>query len=550
MTSVAELVADPALRLEVAAGRGGLDREVTAAAVSELAEPGPWLQGGELLLTIGLLLHRYDDYVAHLDAAGVPALGLGLGAGLRHQVVPEALAAACEAAGMPLLAVPDGVPFIAVTKAVFALRARGERRHLEWALATQRALTAAAVTPGGLGGILTAHGRATGCDAVVVDLLGRPLAGGPARLVDELAELTAQVRAQGLLGAGVDIDGERRREVHPLGSRRLRAVLLLDGPTAAPTANQVTSALVSLLSLELERHHGLGAAERRGRAQLLAHFARGTVDDDVAARRLAAAGLPERELRAAVIAADQVTDPAAGGGAAARRAGHAAAGGAGHAAARGAGHAAARGAGHAAARGAGHAVDRPVDRGAAAGAEAAGLAADLSAALPDALVRIVGEVVELAVPADVDLDAALAVLAAGRPAGIGIAARPGGLAVSLRQARSALPESRVRGRPVRAVDLAGVRTLLAVVPPDRLRTYADAVLGHLDADPRAAELLRALAAFCEHNGHWERTAEALGVHRHTVRHRIEAVEQRTGRRLAAAQDRHELWLAIRVRDLL
>ena len=526
MTSVAELVADPALRLEVAAGRGGLDREVTAAAVSELAEPGPWLQGGELLLTIGLLLHRYDDYVAHLDAAGVPALGLGLGAGLRHQVVPEALAAACEAVGMALLAVPDGVPFIAVTKAVFALRARGERRHLEWALATQRALTAAAVTPGGLGGILTAHGRATGCDAVVVDLLGRPLAGGPARLVDELAGLTAQVRAQGLLGAGVDIDGERRREVHPLGSRRLRAVLLLDGPTTAPVANQVTSALVSLLSLELERHHGLGAAERRGRAQLLAHFARGTVDDDVAARRLAAAGLPERELRAAVIAADQVTDPAAGGGADARRAGHAAAG------------------------GAGHAVDRPVDRGAAAGAEAAGLAADLSAALPDALVRIVGEVVELAVPADVDLDAALAVLAAGRPAGIGIAARPGGLAVSLRQARSALPESRVRGRPVRAVDLAGVRTLLAVVPPDRLRTYADAVLGHLDADPRAAELLRALAAFCEHNGHWERTAEALGVHRHTVRHRIEAVEQRTGRRLAAAQDRHELWLAIRVRDLL
>ena len=41
MASVAELVADPALRLEVAAGRGGLDREVTAAAVSELAEPGP-----------------------------------------------------------------------------------------------------------------------------------------------------------------------------------------------------------------------------------------------------------------------------------------------------------------------------------------------------------------------------------------------------------------------------------------------------------------------------------------------------------------------------
>ena len=141
-------------------------------------------------------------------------------------------------------------------------------------------------------------------------------------------------------------------------------------------------------------------------------------------------------------------------------------------------------------------------------------------------------------------------LAAGRPAGVGIAVRPGALAVSLRQARSALPESRVRGRHVHATDLAGARTLLATVDVDRLRTYADAVLGHLDADPRADELLRALTAFCEHNGHWERTAEALGVHRHTVRHRIEAVEQRTGRRLAVAQDRHELWLALRVRDLL
>jgi purine catabolism regulator len=101
---------------------------------------------------------------------------------------------------------------------------------------------------------------------------------------------------------------------------------------------------------------------------------------------------------------------------------------------------------------------------------------------------------------------------------------------------------------VHATDVAGARTLLAGLEADRLHAYADAVLGHLDADPRADELLRALAAFCEHNGHRERAAEALGVHRHTVRHRIEAVEALTGRRLAAAQDRHELWLALRARD--
>src|SRR5206468_2415880 len=84
--------------------------------------------GAELLLTIGLLLDESDAgcaaYVAGLQAAGVRALGLGLGADLRYQSAPPDLVRAAEDVGMPLLTVPDGVPFIAVTKAVFAWRAR------------------------------------------------------------------------------------------------------------------------------------------------------------------------------------------------------------------------------------------------------------------------------------------------------------------------------------------------------------------------------------------------------------------------------------------
>src|SRR5258707_11287155 len=84
MLTVAELVGDPELGLELVAGAGGAGREIEAAAVSELANPGPWLQGGELLLTIGLLLPQTTDgcrsYLAGLDTAGVQAVGLGLGA--------------------------------------------------------------------------------------------------------------------------------------------------------------------------------------------------------------------------------------------------------------------------------------------------------------------------------------------------------------------------------------------------------------------------------------------------------------------------------------
>jgi hypothetical protein len=92
----------------------------------------------------------------------VRAVGLGLGAELPHQGAPARLITAADEVGMPLLTVPDTVPFIAVTKAVFAYRARTERQELEWALQTQRALTAASVTPGGLLGILAAHREATG----------------------------------------------------------------------------------------------------------------------------------------------------------------------------------------------------------------------------------------------------------------------------------------------------------------------------------------------------------------------------------------------------
>ena len=148
-----------------------------------------------------------------------------------------------------------------------------------------------------------------------------------------------------------------------------------------------------------------------------------------------------------------------------------------------------------------------------------------------------------------DLPAVLATLAADRPAGIGIAVRPGAVAVSLRQARSALPASRVQGRHLHAEEIASARMLLNAVGAEALQAYTDAVLGPLDATDRATDLLRGLTAFLEHNGHWAAAANALRVHRHTMRNRIETVERLTGRRMDSAQDRHELWLALRARDL-
>lgn len=181
--------------------------------------------------------------------------------------------------------------------------------------------------------------------------------------------------------------------------------------------------------------------------------------------------------------------------------------------------------------------------------DAEGLAADLAATLPDALVRRIGGVVHIAVPASVDLREALRRIATGRPTGIGIGVRPGALAVSLRQATSALAASRLRHELVVATDLASSRLILSHVPGTVLQSYADAVLGPLDAADQPGPLLATLSTFLESNGAWEVAANAMHVHRHTMRNRIAGIEQITGKRLDTAQDRFELWLALRVRDL-
>src|SRR4051794_20986850 len=74
------------------------EAEVRWVAVSELADPAPFLEGGEVLLTTGLDTRRWrpewKDYVGRLADAGVVALGLAVG--LTHDRAPDALVDACR----------------------------------------------------------------------------------------------------------------------------------------------------------------------------------------------------------------------------------------------------------------------------------------------------------------------------------------------------------------------------------------------------------------------------------------------------------------------
>jgi purine catabolism regulator len=129
------------------------------------------------------------------------------------------------------------------------------------------------------------------------------------------------------------------------------------------------------------------------------------------------------------------------------------------------------------------------------------------------------------------------------------------LRLSFHEARCALEAVRLQNGDAPEVatyeDLGAFQLLLSLQDDDALVSYCRGVLGPVEQGEGdyGDELLRSLDVFIEHNGHWEKAANALYCHRHTLRYRIRRVEQLTGRDFSNARDRIEFWLALRGREL-
>jgi DNA-binding PucR family transcriptional regulator len=129
------------------------------------------------------------------------------------------------------------------------------------------------------------------------------------------------------------------------------------------------------------------------------------------------------------------------------------------------------------------------------------------------------------------------------------------LRMSFHEARCALEAVRLRNGDAPEVasyrDLGAFQLLLSLQDDDALSSYCRGVLGPIEQAEGGygEELVHSLDVFIEHNGHWEKAANVLYCHRHTLRYRIRRVEQLTGRDFSNARDRIEFWLALRGREL-
>ncbi|GAA3954677.1 PucR family transcriptional regulator [Streptomyces marokkonensis] len=551
--TLASLVHHSALRLTVRAGEDRLDVPVRWAHVSELADPVPYMEGGELLLITALKLDAEDPeamrrYVKRLAGAGV--VGLGFAVGVNYDDIPEALVEAARQEGLPLLEVPRRTPFLAISKAVSAAIAADQYRAVTAGFAAQRELTRQALTDGPEG-LLAALATQVDGWAALYDASGAVVATAPEWAGRRAARLTADVRrlrerpapASSVVGGAEESDHPEnadRVELHSLGtSRRPRSALAVGTAGALGTAERyAVHSAIALLTLTTERSRSLHEAEQRIDAAVLRMLLAGEPDH---ARTVAGdlyGGLLDAPFRMIV------AESASASAARAHAGPHA-------------GVSATRTRPSAAAPAA---VDTdPFDALAEVVESAAARSGESVLVVPEGE-RLVVLATDggAAVAACVEYASALE---PGRPAPgpmaggdeeclvVGLSAPSGPIAASAayKQAEQALSVARRRGRVCVEHEHLAAGSVLPLLADDAVRAFADGLLRALrdhDATGRG-DLVASLRAWLSRHGQWDAAAADLGVHRHTLRYRMRRVEEILGRSLDDADVRMELWLALK-----
>ncbi|MFJ8844229.1 PucR family transcriptional regulator [Streptomyces cyaneofuscatus] len=260
---LAELLAREDLGLRRIAGPA--DADLLWVHTSEMADPYPYLLGGELLLSAGVLLTDPDRYVARLVEAGAAALGFGVRP--VYEAVPEALVEACDRYGLPLLEVPPETPFTTIARAVWRLMAEARHRELRRVTRAQQALATAAARPDPVPAVLHQLATQLSGRAVLLTARGEEVhAAGrrpPPEAAAALARLARVVARErpGSPASATDTHGATHLAAYALGGGE-GLVLSLATRGRKPGDHTVAGIAVVLLSLLAAPHQGADAADR------------------------------------------------------------------------------------------------------------------------------------------------------------------------------------------------------------------------------------------------------------------------------------------------
>lgn len=486
MVDVALLLEQDELRLR-AVHLARPDAAIRWVATSELEDPAPFLEGGELLLTTGLATEgwrsQWSGYVERLAGAGVAALALGVG--LTHRRAPAALVRACEQHGLNLLEVPRETTFVAVSRAAVHLIEQRDESEARLALETQRQLTAAAVRDNPRQAVVGRLAQLLDGAAFLLSADGRievrPT--GPRRQLADVAAAGVElnrIRSQGLRAASTVSDDQQTRLIVPVGLRGRPGYYLavaVPGRVTNVRRSAIATA-VALLGLTVEQERDRQETRRRLLVKTYELLSRGEVDSALIVGE--ASGAPALPGRVQVV----------------------------------------------------HASGPDVSLEDAL----AELERDqVLATTDDGVLRLV------AAPAQA-IRVAEGLATRGLLVGVGESVRLAEVAVAHATAALAL----ARATPATGVvrwDTVVREGTIGLLAPDVAESFSASFLGGLDDEQTGT-----LGSFLRHHGSRLKVAEELGLHRNTVRNRITQIERTIGRSLDDPDARAAAWLALQARQ--
>ncbi|MFJ5698354.1 PucR family transcriptional regulator [Arthrobacter sp. NPDC093139] len=445
-------------------------QDIRWVAVTELEDPQRFLNGGELVLTTGLRMRTAPEqrrFVRQVQRAG--AVGIGFGVGLTHDAVPPALVAEANRWGLPVVEVPYGTPFIAISKLVADAQSADHYSKLERLIAGHQILARALLTGGGLAELLKHLGGMLRTDVV-------------------LTQFTAE-----LYNSGSVPPEANSWSSYPIPTGRRDACTLWVKQPFEDSG--IIGYAQNLISVELNNMVKQRQAERALCGQVLEDVIHGTLEPSEATRRLAGTGINSTRKNVVLLASSEAHHKQL-------------------------------------------------------------VTSSLPRALEKAVTAVVGKDLITVIADDGRGATALArslsdhLAEAGIHATIGIGGaytKPNGLRWSYFEARDAASH----GLPVNEPERLSLTSLLLASEDVPLADMAHESLNPLRTFDAAhgAELMTTLESYLNNNGSVAAVAEALTLHRNTVRYRLAQITELTGYDPSITADRVQLWLALAVSRL-
>ncbi len=505
---VSELVAAFSPRVTLLAGSGGVHATVRWVHATDLADPSPYLKGGELVLTNGQWRQRRSDSRRFVERlAGAEAAGIGYGLREPGTHTPRDLVSACEDAGMPLLEIPHDMAFVEISELVAMHHAEQRQRRLVRRLRRDEALLSSVSGGAGIEEILQILARDYSLDLLLVDHAGQTLGSTMPSGRSPAARALSAVVAGVSRPAGTEVDG-LAATVFPVAAHgTVEAFLVCFRAIEELTDEERAAIRHELVFVGLELSHALATRELTERLvdELPELIAGGDARTSELAGRLRSLGVdPALQVTAIALAVDGADDPEV-----VRRAA------------------------------------RTAVRMLAARGTPAVVPIDGSTAIVIAAPTADGRVLAADLVEALEREGSIVSAGVGSPAGPG--ARE--LRRSVGEARLAADYARFRAGERRVATYAeagSYRVLLAAQDAAARLAFGRAVLGPiLEQDRRrGTKLVETLDAFLREGGHWQRVSAELHLHVNTLRYRIGRVEQLTGRSLSSFEERVNFFIAL------